>query len=443
MARAVTRLVVTVRLAAHLLGRVAAGAEVPVFLARGLGSADADARLRASARVRLLDSPRAATVLVVAGHVPAELSEALGRIHDQMARPRATVWWSGDASAVTPTGCPEATIVGPGADIEAVICAVHRELLTAQRASDTPLLPDIDPAPWRGVGPYGHGGTGMTGGVPYGRPMAGRGDDRRDGLTLDVVRVSVGPFFTMLPAGLVLDVTFAGDVVHDVTVIAPPAMSAGGSGAALPDALTAPFGEPLGRSVAIREIELARARHHLRWLARYLHLSGLDSMARRVAKMAVAPAGDPRDLVALGRGLDRPWALGRSTRGVGVATGDDAAAWGGAVARAAGVGGDARSDAPSYAALGFEPITHRAGDNRDRWRQRLAETVQAIVLASRAGTVTAQPGETLEPSAPPAPADAAERLRTLLVGAEWGDAVAIVASIDPRVEAALSAVRAA
>ena len=56
-------------------------------------------------------------------------------------------WWSGDASAVTPTGCPEATIVGPGGDIEAVICAVHRELLTAQRASESPLLPDIDPAP--------------------------------------------------------------------------------------------------------------------------------------------------------------------------------------------------------------------------------------------------------------------------------------------------------
>ena len=425
------------------LGRVAAGAEVPVFLARGRGSADADARLRASPFVNLLDSPRAATVLVVAGEVPAEFSEALARVHDQMARPRATVWWTGDASAGTPLAWREATIVGPGGDIEAVICAVHRELLTARRASEASLLPDIDPAPWRGVGPYGHGGTGMTGGAPYGRPMAGRGDDRRDGLTLDVVRISVGPFFTMLPACSVLDVSLAGDVVHDVTVLAPPAMSAGGSGAALPDALITPFGEPLGRPFSIAEIELARARQHLRWLARFLHLYGLDSVACRVAKMAIAPADDPSELVALGGGLDRPWALGRSTRGVGVVTGDDAAAWGGPVARAASVGGDARSDAASYAKLGFEPIAHRAGDNRDRWRQRLAETAQAIVLARRAGTTTVQPGETVEPPETSAPADAAERLRTLLVGVEWGDAMAIMASLDPRVEAALPSVWAA
>lgn len=432
-----------VRPAARLLGRVAAGAKVPVFLARGLGAADADARLRASPLVTLLDSPRAATVLVVAGYVPTELVEALGRVHDQMARPRATVWWTGDAAATTPSGWPEATFVGPGGDIEAVICAVHRELLTALRGSETPFLPDIDPAPWRGVGPYGNGGTGMTGGVPYGRPMAGRGDDRRDGLTLDVVRIAVGPFFAMLPAGLVLDVSFAGDVVHDVTVLGPAPMSAGGSGAALPDDPTASFGEPLKRPVAIAEIELTRARQHLRWLARFLHLYGLDSVARRVAKIAITPVVNRDDLNALGRGLDRPWALGRSTRGVGVVTGEDAAAWGGAVARAAGVGGDARSEAPSYAKLGFEPIMHRAGDNRDRWRQRLAETVQAIVLARRAGTATAQPGETIEPTETPAPADAAERLRTLLVGAEWGDAVAIMASLDPRLEAKLPAVRAA
>ena len=433
----------SVRPAARFLGRVAAGAEVPVFLARGLGAADADARLRASPLVTLLDSPRAATVLVVAGFVPTELVEALGRVHDQMARPRATVWWTGDAAATTPSGWPEATIVGPYGDIEAVICAVHRELLIAQRASEAPVLPDTDPAPWRGVGPYGHGGTGMTVGVPFGRPMAGRADDRRDGLTLDVVRIAVGPFFPMLPAGLVLDVTFAGDVVHDVTVLAPPAMSAGGSGAVLPDDATAPFGEPLGRPVGIAEIVLTRARQHLRWLARFLHLYGLDSVACRVAKIAIAPAVNHDDLAALGRGLDRPWALGRSTRGVGVVAGEDAAAWGGAVARAAGVGRDARSEAPSYAKLGFEPIMHRAGDNRDRWRQRLAETEQAIVLAGRAGTAKAQPGETVEPPEPPAPADAAARLRTLLIGAEWGDAVATVASLDPRMEATLPAVRAA
>lgn len=420
----------------RLLVRAAARAEVPVFVARGLGAADVDARLRAAPRLTVLDSPRAATVLVVAGHVPSELAEAVARVHDQMAHPRATVWWTGDPGAGAPPGWPQATVIGPDGDIEAAVVAAHRHLLTGGRSSEPPLLPDVDPAPWRGVGPYGHGGTGMTGGVPFGRPMAGRGDDRRDGLTLDVVPVRIGPFFPPLPAGLVLEVTFAGDVVHDVTVSTPAGSGGGGSGAALPDHAAAPFLAAVARPVAIAEIELARARRHLRWLAWFLHLHGLDALTRRVAKASLACPQDPAELTRLARRLDRPWALGRTTRGVGAVTGEDAAAWGGPVARAAGLDADARSHAPSYAALGFEPVVHHAGDNRDRWRQRLAEAVQAVELAERAGIAMVEPGETLEPPAPPPPVDYRERLAGLLLGAEWGDALGIVASIDPDLAAA-------
>ena len=67
-------------------------------------------------------------------------------------------------------------------------------------ASSPDALPDLDPAPWRGVGPFGQGGTGMTGGVPYGRPLAGRADDR-DGLKLDQLLVRVGPFLPPFPPG--------------------------------------------------------------------------------------------------------------------------------------------------------------------------------------------------------------------------------------------------
>ncbi len=63
------------------------------------------------------------------------------------------------------------------------IVRLHRALLLG-RSSSPPILPDVEPSPWRGVGPYGQGGKGMTGGVPYGRPLAGRGPDR-DGLELD------------------------------------------------------------------------------------------------------------------------------------------------------------------------------------------------------------------------------------------------------------------
>ena len=381
---------------AGLLRRAAAGADVPVFLAQGTGAGDVETRLRASSRVALVDSPRAATVLVVAGHVPGEHDEALARVHDQMAHPRATVRWPDD---------------DVGDDVEAAVVVAHAELCTGARASEPPILPDVDPAPWRGVGPYGHGGTGMTGGVPYGRPMAGRADDR-DGLALDVVPLRVGPFFPLLPPGIVLEVTFAGDVVHDARVAVP----------------AAPVAPPTPATIA--ELEMARARHHLRWLARLLHLQGLDALACRVATWALDDP-DPAALDALARRLDRPWALGRTTRGVGVVTGDDAGAWGGPVARAAGVPVDARASAPSYLALGFEPVVHAAGDVRDRWRQRLAEAAQAADLAARAGAARIDPGEPIEPPVPPPPDDAPDRLAALLVGAEWGDALATVASLGP------------
>ena len=413
-----------------VLARAAIRAEVPVFLARGLGAADAEARLRGSSRLVVLDSPRAATVLVVAGYIPTALAEPLARVHDQMANPRATVWWTGGPTGDAPAGWPQATMVGPGGDIEAAVVAAHRDVLSGARPSEAPLLVDVDPAPWRGLGPYGHGGTGMTGGVPYGRPMAGRGDDLRDGLTLDVVPLRIGPFFPHLPAGIVIEVTFAGDVVHHVTYVAPPGSDGGGLGAARADDAAAPFLAAAERPVPVAEIERARARNHLRWLARLLHLYGLDALARRVAKAASSVPRDPGDLVALARRLERPWVLGRATRGIGVITADDAAVWGGPVARAAGLPADARTGAPAYAALDFEPIVHADGDNRDRWRQRLAETVQAIELASRAGTAVLAPGEPVEPPASPGPADVGERLAALLVGAEWGDALATVASLD-------------
>lgn len=419
----------------RLLARAAAAAEVPVFLARGRGAGDADARLRASSRLTVLDSPRAATVLVVAGRVAADFTEALARVHDQMAHPRATVWWTGEHARGVTGAWSQATVVGPGGDIEGAIVDAHRDLLAGRRASEPALLPDVDPAPWRGVGPYGHGGTGMTGGVPFGRPMAGRADDRRDGLSLDVVPVRLGPFLPLLPAGMVLAVTFAGDVVHDVTISIATDLDSG-LGAALPDGVLAPFLAARSRPVAIADLELARARWHLRWLARFVHLHGLGGLARRLARTSLADPPEAAELAGLARRLDRPWALGRTTRGVGVLTAGEAAVWGGPVARAAGLDADARSQAPSYVALRFAPVVHHAGDTRDRWRQRLAEAAQAVELAARAGVATVEPGEPLEVPAPPPPDDAAQRLAGMLVGAEWGDALAIVASIDPDLTAA-------
>lgn len=413
-----------------LLRRAAAGAEVPVFLARGLGSGPADAVLRQSPSVRLVDSPRSATVLVVAGRVPTHLAEPLDRVHDQLAAPRTTVWWTGGPATDITRSWPTATVVGAGGDVVAAVVAAHRDVVTGARPSAPPRLPDLEPAEWRGVGPYGQGGTGMTGGVPYGRPMAGRGDDR-DGLALDVVPLAVGPFLPAFPPGLVMNVTFAGDVVLRAEVLDWPP-DAGGVGGPLPDDAADPFARAAaGVAVPLAELEVARARHHLRWLARLLHLYGLDALARRaVALAASAEPGRPEAVNSLLRRLDRGWVLGRATAGVGVIDGDIAASWGGPVARAAGLPEDRRAASAAYRRLGFEPVSFAAGDLRDRWRQHLAEAAQSLELAGRADETVVEPGESLEWPSPPAGATVAATVARLVAGLEWGDAAATITSLD-------------
>lgn len=110
--------------------------------------------------------------------------------------------------------------------------------------------------------------------------------------------------------------------------------------------------------------------------------------------------------------------------------------WGPA-ARAAGLPDDARAEEAAYGSLGFEPITHRRGDVADRWRQRMAEIGQSLDLADRAGESTAfgagtveSPGGRLTATGPDPGDRMLAALPDLLVGLEWGDAVAVVASLD-------------
>lgn len=421
------------------LTSLASDADVPVFVARGLGAAAAKTLLQTAPRVRVVDSPRAATVLLVVGHIPAALVPPLQQVHDQLPRPRATVWWTGGGRAGIAAAWPHADVVAATGDVVAAIVAAHSALISGARPTEPPMLPDVDAVDWRGVGPYGHGGTGMTGGVPYGRPLAGRGDDLRDGLSLDVVPLWVGPFFPPFPAGFTLKVTFAGDVVHAVEVRDYPSHRADGLGASLPDAADAPFAALASEPVAVAQLELARAHHHLRWLAGWLHLYGLDALGLRVASTARSLAPDQvPDLVALARRLERPWVLSRATAGVGVISQVAAVKWGGPVARASGFAADARTELTAYRALDFAPVVHTAGDARDRWRQRLAEAIQSLELAGRAGGALLEPGTPIEAPTPPPPAELGALLPALITGAEWGDAVATIASLDLDFDARLT-----
>lgn len=414
-----------------VLGRLAAGARVPVFGAGGIGSREALHALRLSPALELLDTPSAANVLVVLGDVPGTLEEPLARAHDAMSHPRCTVL------GPQPTGSvPDWPFIHrSGQDLVTTIRGLHADLLAGRLTSDPPVLPDVDPAPWRGVGPYGQGGSGMTGGTPYGRPMAELRPDR-DGLRLDALPLRIGPFFAPLPAGLVLDVTFAGDVVLEAA--AAPNPLAGTAGSVPPRHGLRPFLRALGEPVPVATLEVARAREHLAWTADALLAHGLPALAHRALRLARAvKPGDGRLVTRFARLLDWTQVLRWSTAGVGHLETAHLGGLGlGPVSRAAGLAEDGRSQDPAYHRLRFEPLLATGADAATRWRLRLAEAAQSLDLAARAGDLSTTPTGRVESPRGRLEADSAPGVRLLplvpelLSGLEWGDAVATLVSLD-------------
>ncbi|MBW3649488.1 MAG: hypothetical protein KY458_02875 [Actinobacteria bacterium] len=428
------------------LARLAAAAEAPVFPVIGAGGRSVAGEIALLGGVRVVDSPRAANVLLVVGGITPGLLAPLLQVHDQLPTPRATVWWPGEPVEHQDlrTVLGEVVVARPG-DGD-TLRGVFAELVGGGRLSDPPALPDDEPAEWRGVGPYGQGGTGMTGGVPYGRPLAKRSPDP-DGLELDQLPLRIGPMFPPLPPGLILDIALQGDVIREVAVGDNPFL--GHPDGPAPAGLdTALFLEAARRPQPVATIELARARHHLRWAAGTLRLHGLASESLRVLRLARALRPEHAlEVETLARRLRGRRSLSWATRGVGVVT--PAQVGFGPVARAAGVAVDARLDDPAYDGIGFSPVVNDGGDARARLRQRLAEAAQALDLANRAGARVRQPGPALE--GPRGPLSAGEALPSaalvdllprLLVGQEWGDAMTTVASLDLDLEEAAAGARA-
>jgi hypothetical protein len=362
-------------------------------------------------------------------------------VHDQLPTPRATVWWPvGRGGEDLRAALPQVVVAPRATDLRTVFI----ELIRGVRPSDPPLLPDVDPAPWRGVGPYGQGGSGMTGGVPFGRPLPGRSPDP-DGLELDQLPLHLGPFFPPLPPGLMLDIGLQGDVVRTASVNENPFMRRAGDPAIGPlDSVL--FIDALAHPVPVAALELGRARHHLRWAASAVRLHGLHPEARRLAFMAEGlTVDDARSLRTFASRLGRRRSLASAMEGIGVLRGGDAGS--GPVARASGAGEDGRSADPAYAGLGFEPVGHQEGDAWARFRQRLAEAVQAVEIAGRSSGRMREPGGPVE--GPRGPLRGAGRLPSaglvdllpgLLVGQEWGDAMTTVVSLDIDMEEAASGV---
>lgn len=190
------------------LSALARGAEIPVFAVVGAQGLAPVEGLRRRPGLRLVDSPRHARVLLVAGAVDAAHNTALERLHAQIPPPRGTVWWR-----AAPLFARGEAVAG-----DDPLPAIR----AAAEASDPDQRPDVPPHPWQGMGPHGQGGRGMMGGNPYGRPMAMTAEDIRDGLELDAYSARFGPFLPMLPPGLALDLTLQGDVIVSATVVSPP-----------------------------------------------------------------------------------------------------------------------------------------------------------------------------------------------------------------------------
>ena len=421
------------------VSRVASRACVPVFPVAGVGARAAVDSLLVEPRLHIVDTPASANVLLLAGAVPPHLAAELAQLHDGLSRPRTSLWWTlGSGAPPALRSLIEVRDPDPSALVDAVVDA-HRSLVTGELTSSSAQLPNEDAAPWRGIGPYGQGGAGMTGGVPYGRPMAEVAPDR-DGLRLDQLTVRIGPFFARFPTGLVLELRLQGDVVQHALLVLPP------GDVPMTGVATSPFVDALDVSVPVWVLELERARSHLRSIASTLLAHQLGSLARRVLRLAsqVRP-GDDDEVERLHRALRRTQILGWATTGVGHISSERLeGSAGGPVLRASGVSRDERTDDPAYRGLGFEPVVHEGSDARARLAQRLAEARQALQLAGRAGDLVHDPDSPLEsPRGRLATGDLpAQRILplvpSLLEGMEWGDAVSTIVSLDLDTDEVLS-----
>ncbi|QTP54011.1 hypothetical protein HNO51_04535 [Billgrantia sulfidoxydans] len=404
--------------------RLAARAPAAVFLAEAARIGPVRETLALVPGIRLVDTPRHASVLLVAGVIPTGWRDDLRRIHDQLPAPFASVWCRCEPFEAlrNPIRIDVVEALPQG------VVETHRELMLGKRDSAPRLLPDEPPNPWEGLGDDGHGGEGMMGGTPYGRPMAmNMQDDRRDGLTLDTLTFRLGPFHSALPPGLQAEVSLQGDLVQAWTVTRKPF-----AGVVEPI-----FHAARQSSVPIAELELARARHHLHRLYRGLWLAGWPTMAERALRLA-EKLGPNSDVAGLRRELERGglWRLALPEPGRGVLDEAQARQLGGPAARAAGIDADLRSEDASYRRLGFAPTCREAGDTAARWRQWLDEIEQSLSLAGRAARYDLKTAETAAVETPRGPwaegfpHDMSDLLGEVLPELEWGEALLTLASLD-------------
>lgn len=385
------------------LSTLAAGARVPVCCLVGDGGRRRARALRLLDGLQVVASPRHATVLVVVGELPRSLHQAAALMHDQLPIPRGVVVWGGGDD---PGPFPHAVRIDDDGDVGSAIVALHRGLLLGWRRSSASCRHDLDEH-------------------DHERPTASKGPDPRDGLRLDRMVLTIGPFLPWLPPGLQLDLGLQGDVIASLDAHVP---------ALRHEDLPEPFQRARTQVVPLAQLELARARHHLGATVDLLLALGLEPLAERTLRLAATlEPGDAERVRRLDRVLRRSGALWLATHGVGRLP-PERLAHAGPVARAAGRHEDARLQDPAYVRLGFRPHVRSGGDAQARWQQRLVEAADALELAARAGRTRRAPGPPLE--GPRGPVDersavrGVELLRELAPGTAWDAFVTTLVSLD-------------
>lgn len=404
------------------LRTLASQAPVPVFPVPGLAFERVVTYLALAPRINLVHSPRHASILLICGAVPPHLHAALRRVHDQIPPPSATLWFQ--ASPL-----PELShdhLVEDLDLLEGALVTTYKDLMTGRLPPSPDLVPDEPPSRWQGMGEHGQGGEGMMGGVPYGRPMAmNMHEDLRDGLRLDSLSLTLGPFHPVFPPGLVAELRLQGDVIQSWTTVHAPHHKP----------LERVFAQARAEPVPIARLELSRARYHLRRLFFGLRLAGLDRLALCALRLAAHPSPSPAQIRKLHQRLKWSGFFMLSATG-GQLTVADAREIGGVAARAAGLGEDQRSHDSAYQRLGFHPIVTHGGTTAARWEQTLAEIQQSLVLAREADQqrlYADHPAGLETPRGPwveDLPRDASHLLENLMPGREWDEAMTMLASLD-------------
>jgi len=105
----------------------------------GLGGATVWSDYLRGNRARLTRAPHDADLLVLAGEIPPQWTDALRALFETLALPRAVVWLPPPWPCAPPAGLPLAD-------------DPHHALLDPGAPGNRPLLEDGPPSPWRGRG---------------------------------------------------------------------------------------------------------------------------------------------------------------------------------------------------------------------------------------------------------------------------------------------------